>query len=154
MITIGGKNFTTEIIEQISKLIEQEPDISRRQLSLRVCEILNWRNASGKLQDMSCRKVLLELHRRSIIDLPELKRKYAFQRPTREIAPPPITPIEGSLEDLGDLKLVEVKRGKLSPIWRSILDAYHYLKSGPLVGAQIRYLVHSLNLRMGERTEL
>ena len=143
MITIGGKNFTTEIIKQIGKIIEQEPDISRRQLSLRVCEILNWRNASGKLQDMSCRKILLELHRKSIIDLPELKRKYAFQRPTREIAPPPITPIQGSLKDLGELRLVEVKRGKLSPIWRSILDTYHYLRSGPLVGAQIRYLVHS-----------
>lgn len=143
MITIGGKNFTTEIIEKIGTIIEQAPDISRRQLSLRVCEMLGWRNASGKLQDMSCRKALLQLHRSKIIELPELKRQYAFQQPTREIDPPPITPIQGSLKDLGKLKLVEVKRGKLSPIWRSMLDAYHYLKSGPLCGAQIRYLIHS-----------
>ena len=78
MITIGGKNFTTEIIEKIGKITAQEPDISRRQLSLRVCEMLGWHNASGKLQDMSCRKALLQLHRRKIIELPELKRKYAF----------------------------------------------------------------------------
>jgi hypothetical protein len=108
--------------------------------------MLNWYNAAGRPQEMSCRKALLHLHRSEIIELPELKRKYAFQNTNREIAPPPVTAFEGSLDALGELKLIQVVRGKLSPIWRGMMDAYHYLKSGPLCGAQIRYLVHSETL--------
>ncbi|MCP4606187.1 MAG: IS4 family transposase [Proteobacteria bacterium] len=142
MTTIGGKIFTKKIIEQIQKLVLDDPDISRRQLSLRVCEMLDWYNPAGKPQEVSCRKALLQLHRSERITLPELKRKYAFRTP-KNVEPPPITPIEGALAELGGLKLVQVVQGKLSPVWRGMLDAYHYLKSGPLCGAQIRYLVHS-----------
>ena len=47
---MGGKNFTTEIIEKIGKIIEQEPDISRRGLSPRVCEMLEVRSAEVTLK--------------------------------------------------------------------------------------------------------
>ncbi|WP_169702789.1 Druantia anti-phage system protein DruA [Candidatus Kuenenia stuttgartiensis] len=30
-----------------------------------------------------------------------------------------------------------------SKLWRSMLEAHHYLGSGPLCGAQLRYLVRS-----------
>ncbi len=143
MITINRRVFTDDIINQIMQMIEKNPDISRRQLSLRVCELMDWRNQAGKFQEMSCRKAILHLHRSEIIELPELKQTYAFQNPPREIAPPPISPIEGCVKDLGKIEMVRVVRGKLSPIWRGMLDTYHYLKSGPLCGAQIRYLVHS-----------
>ncbi len=105
--------------------------------------MLDWHNAAGKPQEVSCRKALLQLHRSDVIVLPELKRKYAFQNGSREIEPPPITPFEGALSELGELKLIQVVRGKLSPIWRGMMDAHHYLKGGPLCGAQMRYLVHS-----------
>ncbi len=143
MITINKQTFTDEIISKINDLIEKEPDMPRRRLSLRVCEWMHWQNAAGKYQDMSCRKALQQMHSKGIICLPELTRIYAFQNPSREVMPPPITPVEGTLQDLGELELVRVTRGKLSPVWRGMLDAHHYLKSGPLCGAQIRYLVRS-----------
>lgn len=143
MNTINGQTFTNEILDQIQEIIASNPDTSRRRLSLSVCKILNWNNAAGKPQEMSCRKALLQLHRSGVITLPELKRKYAFQNGSREVAPPPITPFEGAFSELGELKLIPVERGRLSPIWRGMMDTYHYLKSGPLCGAQIRYLAHS-----------
>jgi len=38
---------------------------------------------------------------------------------------------------------VRVTTGPLSALWRGLLDEHHYLKSGPLCGAQLRYLAHS-----------
>ncbi len=71
-----------------------------------------------------------------------MKRKHTVYT-QQNIAPPPITPIEGDLAELGELMLVQVVQGKLSPVWRGMLDTYHHLKSGPLCGSQIRYLVYS-----------
>ena len=139
MIRKSGQIFSDEILARIGELVAQQPDISRRQLSLRVCEWMDWRNTAGKLQEMSCRKALLHLHRAQAIRLPEIARAFAFQNPARATKPPPITPVECSLDQLGQIELVRVVRGNLSPVWRGMLDAYHYLKSGPLCGAQIRY---------------
>ena len=139
----NGKFFTDEILDRIRETISKEPSISRRQLSLRVCEWMDWINpATDKLQEMSCRKALLELDRRGVIALPVLTRTYAFQK-TRKIAPPAITPLECKLKELGEIELVRVGKGKLAPLWRSMMDEWHYLKSGPLCGEQIRYLVRS-----------
>jgi hypothetical protein len=141
--TIGGRIFSDETVQRIAQVIVSEPAISRRRLSQRVCEWLGWRNAAGRLQEMSCRKALLQLNRLGVIHLPELKKTYSCQTGTRAVAPPPITPVSGALGDLGKLELVRVARGALSVVWRGMLDAYHYLKSGPLCGAQLRYLVRS-----------
>lgn len=143
MKKIDGREFTDEIIGRIKLLVNQQPLISRRQLSLKVCDWMQWRNAAGALQEMSCRKALLQLHRAGIIELPAVTKTFAFQKQTRAVAPPPISPVDGGLGELGKIELVRVVRGALSPVWRGMLDEYHYLKSGPLCGAQIRYLVRS-----------
>jgi hypothetical protein len=38
MIIIGGRTFSDEILARIEAVVEGEPDLSRRQLSLRVCD--------------------------------------------------------------------------------------------------------------------
>ena len=67
MVTIGGRTFTSDVLERITRTVDAEPAISRRQLSLRVCEWLDWRNAAGRLQEMSCRKAMLQLERKGLI---------------------------------------------------------------------------------------
>lgn len=56
MLTIGGRTFSQEILDRIGEQVRSQPDISRRQLSLRVCEWMNWHNPAGRAQEMSCRK--------------------------------------------------------------------------------------------------
>ncbi|MCK9265213.1 MAG: IS4 family transposase [Deltaproteobacteria bacterium] len=143
MITVGGKIFSEEILERISRTVETEPDISRRQLSLRVCDWMDWRNNANRPQEMSCRKALLELHRRGKILLPEVSGHYAFRQARQLSAPPPVATVSCSLAELGDLEIVRVTAGPLSALWRGLMDAHHYLKSGPLCGAQLRYLARS-----------
>ena len=144
MQQILGLQFSDEILARIQIFIDSDPKLSRRRLSLLVCEWLDWRNPSGRLQEMSCRKALLELDRRSAIKLPPARKSFFPQPATpRQYAPPPISPVEGDLSILGTIELVRVERGPDSLAWRGILDAFHYLKSGPLCGAQVRYLVRS-----------
>ena len=143
MVGIGGRIFSQEILERISAQVRAQPDLSRRQLSLRVCEWMNWRNAAGRAQEMSCRKTLAALHRRGLIELPALKQRYAFQEARVPVACPPVAQIACTLAELGEVALMRVSSNELSRVWRGLLDAHHYLKSGPLCGAQLRYLVRS-----------
>jgi hypothetical protein len=122
--------------------VGEEPEISRRQLSVRVCEWMGWRNANGRLQEMSCRKSLVELDRRGVIRLPRLTRRYAFQQ-TRQSICPAVAAVECGLEELGEIEILRVNGGGMSGLWRGMLDAHHYLGSGPLCGAQLRYMIRS-----------
>jgi hypothetical protein len=143
MVGIGGRTFSQEILERISAQVRAQPELSRRQLSLRVCEWLNWRNAAGRAQEMSCRKTLAVLHRRGLIELPALKQRYAFQEARLPVACPPVAQVACTLAELGEVALLRVNSTELSRVWRGLLDAHHYLQSGPLCGAQLRYLVRS-----------
>ncbi|MFH1113427.1 MAG: hypothetical protein V1792_05855, partial [Pseudomonadota bacterium] len=64
---ICGQEIGLEVVDRIKATLETDPKISRRRLSRKVCEWLEWRGPSGKLQDGSCRKLLLELDRREIV---------------------------------------------------------------------------------------
>jgi hypothetical protein len=143
MVKVGGREFPEEVVVRIGQTLGAEPGISRRQLSLRVCEWLQWRNPAGRPQEMSCRKALVELHRRGVIRLPALSKRYGFREARRELAAPPIATVACELSELGELEIVRVTCGRLSALWRGMMDAHHYLKSGPLCGAQLRYLVRS-----------
>ena len=121
-----------------------EPSISRRELSRRLCEEHDWRSANGQLKDVSCRKALAELDRQGVIALPSIETTYAFER-TAEPMAIDVPELRCPLSELGQITVrpVSSRYAKESRIWRSLLDCYHYLGSGPLCGAQLRYLVQS-----------
>jgi hypothetical protein len=145
MITIHHLEFTEALVAKINQSIAEKPRISRRQLSRHVCTWMNWRSPNGKLREMTCRKALLELHRRKLIELPDCK-EYAFR--TRRARPPELPSLfalDCSLAELGPVQLVPIRSAtsKNSRIWNALFDAFHYLGSGPLCGAQLRYLLFS-----------
>ena len=50
----------------------------------------------------------------------------------------------GDLKDFQPLELIMVRADSdASRIWNDLMDRYHYLGSGPLCGAQLRYLIRS-----------
>ncbi|MGH2371929.1 MAG: IS4 family transposase, partial [bacterium] len=104
---------------------------------------MEWRNPAGRLQEMSCRKSLSALHRRGVIALPAITRRYAFREARQRVAPAPLTGVECALSELGEVEIVRVTSSAGSALWRGMMEAHHYLKSGPLCGAQLRYLVRS-----------
>jgi hypothetical protein len=144
---VCGQEIHADLLHRITATLEREPHISRRELSRRVCEWANCRGANGKLQDVSCRKLLLDLHKRSVIRLlvaqPWKSPRVQGQRRPYEI--PGVSGPQCSLKALSKVELVPVtnRHSRDSWIWNTMLAQYHYLGSGPLCGAQIRYLVKS-----------
>jgi hypothetical protein len=140
-MNVCGQNFSDSIIERINQIVNNE-DISRRELSRRVCDWLDWRSPSGKLQDMSCRKALAQLNRNGILTLPELKQSFGFEKPRENIEVDNIAEIECTLEELGPIS-VEPVDSQESKTWFSLMDQFHYIGASSLCGAQIRYIVKS-----------
>lgn len=141
---ICDHDFTSATIQRIQSRIDSEPGISRRQLSREVCHWENWRSPNGKLKTQSCRKSLAVLDQRGLIRLPEVRTPAAFLgRNPRDVLPEDTPPeIECALRELGEIDLIEVPEGnrRLSRVWDAMMDQYHPRGSGPLCGAQIRYL--------------
>lgn len=143
---VCGQHFTDEVIRKINKTVESEPTISRRALSLRVCQWLNWRSPNGKLKEMSCRVALLKLHRQGVVELPECTTKPSFQPRTEGQWPiEQIGAVCCDLRELGGVELIRVRsrESNTSRLWNALMGRYHYLGCGPLCGAQMRYLIKS-----------
>jgi hypothetical protein len=147
-VKICGKKITPELLAQIQEIISSQPDLTRRQLSHRVCERLDLRSPNGALKDVGCRVALLELHQQGQIELPKAKQHPKVDRLAPHIADksfPEPTPVECAFQQLGRIRLVRIKPGdrKQSRRWNAMMQRHHYLGSGPLCGAQIRYFIES-----------
>jgi len=144
-----GREFSEATIAQIGGMLSADSSLSRRALSLQVCELLEWKSPNGKLKEVSCRKALLELHRRGLISLPA-SEDFCFgrrrsKRPGK--APVSVPELKCRLKELGEIGIVPVssRYSSASHKWNALMERFHYLGKGPLCGAQIRYLVESSN---------
>jgi hypothetical protein len=139
---ICGQTFSPKTMENIQRLIDETPSISRRALSQKVCELLAWRHADGRLKDMSCRKTLSRLHKTGDVRMQNAAQNFAFTHRTvqPEFARPPVT---CCLHELGSVTLVLIdnRLSKEARIWKALVKL-HYL-GDRLFCAGLRYLVHS-----------
>ncbi len=142
-----GREFSATIISQIQETVRSNPSLSRRTLSLRVCQWLDWKAPNGKLKEVSCRKALLELDRRGIMRLPTVKESRFSQSSSKTVSDVRIhvAKLKCRLKEVGEIRIVPVssRYSKASAIWNTVMERFHYLGKGPLCGAQIRYLVES-----------
>jgi hypothetical protein len=143
---VCGQHFSQSIVERIQDTVRTEPSISQRNLSRRVCEWLNWRSPNGRLKEMSCRKAFIKLNQHGILNLPRRGAAFGFERSAvHPISKADRAELCCSLRELGEVSVspVSSRYAKESKIWFALLQRYHYLGSGPLCGAQIRYVVKS-----------
>ena len=143
---VGAQRIDDGIIARIRSIIEESPEAKRGALSRRICEQLKWRSRNGRLREVSCRKLLAVLQRRGQIRLAEAAAFPARRREKAELQQvQPEAIRNGVLKDFQPIKLVAVDSGdsEASGLWNDLMDSYHYLGSGPLCGAQLRYLIQS-----------
>jgi len=147
VMRICGLEFNHATIHRIRRTVDETPSISRRSLARQVCEWNGWIALSGRHKEAACRKALTVLDSKGLVDLPHSEWGCRVEGPlkSRQTCPPKVPSIACSLTDMGriDIEMVTSSDGKASMTWRSLMDEHHYLGSGPLVGAQIRYLIHS-----------
>ena len=70
VLRFRGRMVTESDVAFIRGLIQEYPDVSRRELSRKVCQEWNWVQANGAPRDMVCRGLMLALERAGQITLP------------------------------------------------------------------------------------
>jgi hypothetical protein len=138
-----GRTISTEDVTFIRELIARHPRLSRRQLSAKLCEAWQWRQANGALRDMVCRGLLLMLHRAGVIELPEVRQ--VSPNPLARREPPPAmlvdqTPITDPFQRIDPIEIEPVRRTADEPLFNSLMEHHHYLGYEQPVGEHLKYL--------------
>lgn len=141
MKTYCGRVFSEDDLDQIKKLIQDDPKIKRTELSRQVCRLFNWYKPDGGLKDMSCRVAMLRMEKDGLLKLPPSTQKKRPQRKPgfTELSKPgkPVTLPVNKLE----IQLNLIANRFESRRWNEYIDRYHYLGYKALPGAQLRYYV-------------
>jgi hypothetical protein len=139
---IQGRLISPEDIEQIRALMIENPKWHRTRLSIEICRLWNWIDATGRHKDMACRTLLLKLDRRGLIHLPARVGPSTNHRRSKSFQPlaHDTTPIEGSLALLQPIQLLCADSGPVAAMWQTLLSLYHYLGFTTKVGRSISYL--------------
>ncbi len=138
-----GRIVSAEDILFIREFIARHPDLSRRGLSIKLCEAWQWRQANGVLRDMVCRGLLLMLHRAGEIELPAVRQISLNPLVRRER--PPAVPVDqaavaGTLDRIRPVEVEQVRRTAEEPLFNSLIEHHHYLGYEQPVGEHLKYL--------------
>jgi len=145
LLSFRGRQIHQADVTFLRELIAHNPGLSRRQLSVKVCEAWQWVQPNGQPRDMVCRGLLLALHRAGHIELPAKRHSppnnAIAHRRVAALAPGDTTPIQGVLASLGPLEIRLVRRAEGEALFAHLLSRYHYLGYSRPVGEHLKYLV-------------
>ena len=139
-----GRVVTPGDVAFLRQFIAENPGMSRRRLSAKICEAWQWKQANGALRDMVCRGLLLMLHRAGEIELPAVRFKTRNPFLQRDRPQPMLidtTPIMAPVNELRPLEVQQVRRSGDEPLFNSLLEYHHYLGYEQPVGEHLKYLV-------------
>jgi len=141
---IRGRQFTDSDINFIKKMIADNPQLSRRKLSILICQRLDWRQPNGNLKDRACRDVLIRLNQKGIIELPQPYYQLKTQTAGVKQVPfvEPATEITGKVGDFDTPVFKVVEDSARRRLWNYLVDRYHYKGCRIVVGRHLKYLVY------------
>ncbi len=148
---IKQKLSQPESIIVIQQILEDNPEAPRSAIAERVCHHFEFYNAWGRPQKAGCLKALRELERVGRLQqLPKAQRKppqVSPRRCTEPVAEPRDLP--SAVGEIEQLQLVRVETEAQVRIWNELMIQEHPRGAGPLVGAQVRYLIGSAHGWLG-----
>jgi Druantia protein DruA len=149
IIRFRGRNYGSAEIESIRQLIAAYPGLSRRRLSVQLCQAWHWVQPNGQPREMVARSLMLKLHRAGHIELPAKRvappnNATAHRRLSSAGAEWPLTtaPLDCSLSQLGPLEIRQVRRTAEEALFDRLLQAHHYLGYTRPVGEHLKHLVY------------
>jgi hypothetical protein len=143
-ITLQGRHWPVQQIEEIGRWVKQNPAWSRYRLSRELCTRWHWVRPNGQLADMAARSFLNKLHERALIQLPPCRRRSPNRMKHRQLAIVSVdsSPVAGDLKTLGALQLYEVSRDPdRRAVFETLLATEHYLGYRSSVGENLQYLL-------------
>lgn len=133
-----------ESIVVVQQILEDNKEAHRSAIAERVCQHFSFFNSLGRPQKSGCLKALRELERADRLQLPEARRARPKIKPKR-LADPVAEPknLPATAGQIEELQLVRVETDEEVRRWNELMIQDHPRGAGPLVGAQIRYLIRS-----------
>jgi len=140
-----GRDITSDDIAFVRELIADHPGLSRRALSVKLCEAWNWFQPNGTPRDMVARGLMLHLHRSGLIELPVQKQRppnnvvrHGNAQSSLSLAWPSV---EGPLAKIRPVEIRQVRRTGDEGLFNNFLQTHHYLGYSRPVGEHLKYLV-------------
>lgn len=146
VLTYRGKAVSVDDVAVINQLIADNPQESRRALSIRLCHLWGWTQANGHTRDMVCRGLMLSLHRAGHISLPPPRRFSAGRRSVvgiRRTIQTDTTPLNATVRQTHPLRIVQVRRTPAEKLYVDLVAHHHYLGYTQPVGEHLKYIIFS-----------
>jgi len=142
--TFSGRRFTRKQLCEVLETVETFKNLSRKELTLTICEHLDWKNPAGKLKLHSCADMLTRLEAEGIFTLPAKKEQKSYSRSVQVFEEPPdMSPISETLDTLGPITLQLVTSKEDRALWKTYIQTYHYLGYKHSVGSSLGYFIVS-----------
>jgi len=142
--TFSGRRFTRKQLEQVQETVQTFKNLTRRELALTLCEHLDWKTPNGKLKVDSALTLLGKLESHGIVTLPAKRQSKARSKSIPVFTDQPdTTPVNGTLEAVGPVKLQRITSQADRENWKAYIQTYHYLEYKHPVGAHIGYFIVS-----------
>jgi hypothetical protein len=145
LLSYRGRLIRETDVAFLRELIAQNPALSRRRLSVKVCEAWHWVQPNGQFRDMVCRGLMLALHRAGQIELPAKRQappnNAIAHRRVAAGASYDTVPIAGLVGSLGALTIRLVRRTDDETLFAQLLRDHHYLGYSRPVGEHLKYLI-------------
>ena len=145
MATTRRPGLTAERIDEIQRVISENPGITRSEVSERVCELWGWQSPTGVRKTISCRDMLRALDAAGKINLPPPRAAPRM----RGVSKPPAlighdrTPIECALKERTPLRVEIASGGAALAEFKSMIFQCHYLRWDRSIGESLKYIVRS-----------
>ena len=135
---------------RVRALMREAPEAHRTALADRVCVTFGFVDATGRAQRSGCLKALRTLDRSGQLTLPPPRTRPkpgGARRLEHAVTPPEAVPAQAG--EVEGLELVRVDDDAQRAIWNELMAREHPRGMGPLVGAQVRYLIGSAHGWLG-----
>lgn len=140
----------TAAVAEIRGLLANGEARHRTALARRLCERHGFYDARGRVQLAGCLKALSELSAAGHFELPAPRSRPAAGAPRRLCEPVPAAQgVPDTAGSVRDLNLVLVDSDESMRLWNELMAGEHPCGAGPLVGAQLRYLIGSAHGWLG-----
>jgi hypothetical protein len=140
-----GREFTAEEVSLIQEVVENCAGISRAELALTVCELLDWKRAGGGLKARECRDLLERLDSQGVLRLPAKKSPGASQS-RKSMAPAGDgqvhSELTGRVEEFAPIEVELVQSREQRLLFKELVSRYHYLGYAMPYGARLQYLCY------------
>ena len=143
-IRYAGRRFSDDDLALMRQAADDYAALGVTEIARTVCEWLDWKRPNGRLKNHECRLLLERLREEGFLTLPPVrplgKRGPRVPSLTAISDPqPPVVSTVAALEPL-TVRLVQDSEG---PLFRQLLQRYHYLGHRVHPGANLRYFAES-----------